>query len=312
MAINYLIGDLRLVTYFFALLIIILFSSRSSEFIKFWGPFLVFWIFYDSQHIFTKSFLQTILVKEVYDLEILLTGWFTGGRILAFIFQDYIAAHSGDTLVIILDSLSAIVYLTHLLGPVILGTIIYRRYRDTIEVKRFVFTFIGVSFAALITFQLIPAAPPWYIYNDGNGLNFTVPLISGAIKNPAGLKSVDELLGFPFFTVAYESLNANPFAPIPSVHNAYAIIMTIYSIRIIGKKANWMVIYPPSMAFASIWLNHHYIIDIYASIIYIIIFYYLAKILFKTKEEDLVSVSPSKESIKVDTDIEDLILSDSL
>jgi hypothetical protein len=281
---NSLLGDIKPITYFFAMLIVILFFSCSVDFIKFWGPFLLFWLFYDLQHIFTKDYTGAILVTEIYDLEIAVTGWVTDGRVLAFIFQDYRLSHAVDALVISLDVFSALIYMTNLIGPIILGSIIYKKYRNSVEAKRFVFTFIGVSFAALITFQLFPAAPPWYIYNGGD-LNFIIPQMDNAIKSAAGLNHVDELLGFPFFRLVYESLNANPFAPLPSIHNAYAIIVTIYAIRIIGKKARWLFFYPFSMAFASVWLDHHYIIDILLSIVYIIIFYFLAKYIFKTPSQ---------------------------
>ncbi|MHA2249096.1 MAG: phosphatase PAP2 family protein [Candidatus Kariarchaeaceae archaeon] len=275
-----LLEGVNVMHYFFAGIIILLFIGGSKDFVKFWSPFVVLWLSYDFNHIVTKNFSNPVNVKKVYDFELILTGWFTKGEVLPFVFQRYRIENSNDPFVMVLDLVTAVFYMSHLIAPIIFGILLYRNYRTNVEFKRFVFTFIGVSYAGLVTFLLFPAAPPWYVWNEGRGYNFNIPSHEGSVKDAGGLVTVDKMLGFPFFQTAYESLNSNAYAAIPSIHNAYAIIIAIYAIRIFGKRANFMIIYPLGMAFSSMWLNHHYLLDILWSILYIIIFYAVAKKLF--------------------------------
>lgn len=272
------------VEYLNAILIILLFSSRSLEIIKFWGLFLFFWIIYESQKIFAAQFARPVHVKDLYDFEVLLTGWFTGGKAIPFVFQEYRMMHAGSVLVTVTDLITATFYASHLVAPILLGISIFHKYKDSIEFKRFLFTFFGVNILALIVFQIYPAAPPWYVWNNGNGFNFDIPINDGtAIKDAAALKDVDAFLGINFFERSYASLNANAYSPVPSLHNAIAIMITFYALRFYGKKSNILILYPIGMAFSSMWLNHHYVVDILVSIIFIAIFVLLGDYLFKAE-----------------------------
>ncbi|MHA2091299.1 MAG: phosphatase PAP2 family protein, partial [Candidatus Kariarchaeaceae archaeon] len=280
----YLLEGFNIMHYFFAFIIFFLFAGGSKDFIKFWAPFVVLWISYDANHIITKNLKTPVHVKDIYDMELAVTGWFTNGEVLPFIFQKYRTEHADDALVVILDIITALFYGSHLIAPIVFGILIYKKFRTNIEFNRFVFTFIGVSYAGLITFLLFPAAPPWYVWNNGGVRNHTIPSRENTVKDAGGLTAVDDMIGFPLFEKGYESLNSNAYAAIPSIHNAYAIIISIYAIRIYMRKAYFMTIYPLGMAFSSMWLNHHYLIDILWSIGYITIFYLLAIKLFPARD----------------------------
>ncbi|MHA2279061.1 MAG: phosphatase PAP2 family protein [Candidatus Kariarchaeaceae archaeon] len=281
----YLIEGTNVMHYFFAFMIFLLFVGGSKDFVKFWSPFVVLWISYDANHIITKNLTNPVHVRDVYDMELAVTGWFTKGEVLPFIFQKYRIEHADGLIVVTLDIITALFYGSHLIAPMVFGILIYKKFRTNIEFNRFVFTFIGVSYAGLVTFLMFPAAPPWYVWNNGEAYNFDIPDRGNTVKDAGGLTAVDNMIGYPLFEKGYESLNSNAYAAIPSIHNAYAIIISIYAIRIYKRRASFMAIYPVGMAFSSMWLNHHYLIDILWSVGYITIFYFVATKLFPERKK---------------------------
>ena len=264
---------------FVALLIIALFFGDAIQFLKYWSPFIFLWVTYDMFRGIADNIGARVHVKSIYDAEILVTGWFTGGKALPFMLQEFKFQHQGEFIVTFLDIVAGLYYGNHFTGPILLAWLFYWNVDDKTEFKRLVFTFAVTSYAAFITFVVIPAAPPWYVWNKGGPLRFTPPKTTEV--DIGGLVDFDKITGVTFFTTTYNMFNANPYAAVPSLHGGYSFIAAIFAIRKWGKKASFMVLWPLGMWFSAMWLNHHYLIDLLLGMIYTVFFYFLSLIIFK-------------------------------
>lgn len=236
---------------------------RKKSFFVDWLPFLVLWFTYDLMRGVVDD-TRYIHVTQVYDWELKLFGWMFGGQIPNFWIQQYHTAF--------FDIFFAFFYTLHMPAPLIVSFLIYYKEKDRPMFKEFSGVFLLTSYLALITFYIFPVAPPWYVWNGGQGLRFTQPAPSSHVsQSAAGLIQVDKLLGHHFYSSFYETFNANPYAAFPSLHSAYSIITAYYAIRKYGKKAWWMIFYPMGVWCGAVYLNHHYIIDLVAGGVYVFV-----------------------------------------
>jgi hypothetical protein len=213
-------------------------------------------------------------VKDLYDMEKALTGWFLNGNILPFWFQEYKQSHSGSSIVVTLDIIAALFYFNHFTMPLLLGWLLYWKQEDRTEYWRYVATLLGTSYAAFLTFVLYPAAPPWYVWNNGGELRFSPPPRGDVEISAAGLLNFDQMTGFSFSQSVYQLFNANPYAAVPSLHAGYSLIIAIFFIRKYGKKGTISILYPFGMWFSAMWLNHHYLIDLLWGAAYVVVIYF--------------------------------------
>lgn len=242
--------------------IIIIGLVRKISFIKDWIPFLALWLTYDLMKNIAEDHGH-INVKPIYDLELKIFGWMFGGKIPAFWAQEH---HN-----MFLDIFFTILYSLHVIVPIIVATSIYYKSKDRYLFKELSYAFILTTILALITYAIYPVAPPWYIWNDGNGLKWDQPIIlTGIPGSAAGLVEVDRLLGREIFSSFYGRFNTNPFAALPSLHAAYSFMASYYTIKKYGiEKFWWMIFYPAGVLTAAVYLNHHYIVDLILGIVYI-------------------------------------------
>jgi membrane-associated phospholipid phosphatase len=132
-----------------------------------------------------------------------------------------------------------------------------------------------VSVISIITFFLYPVAPPWYYIENG----FSNPLTE-VHANSAQLGDVDDYLGLNIFTLMY-SFESNPFAAFPSLHVSYPILTALIWKDIKPKRSYLMWIFPIGVALSAIYLNHHWVTDVLAGLIYTLISYKIAQIIVK-------------------------------
>ena len=124
----------------------------------------------------------------------------------------------------------------------------------------------------------MPAAPPWYYLEYGAMIDLTTT------GQTAGLGRFDELIGFPLYANMYGQ-SSNVFGALPSMHAAFPMLLTIYSIR----YKNWWLTGLFAISMISIWIgaiytSHHYIIDILMGIACGIIGYLITEWYFKTRK----------------------------
>lgn len=102
---------------------------------------------------------------------------------------------------------------------------------------------------------IVPAAPPWYVRLDGCLVD------AKAAASAAGLLRVDELLGISYFKQFYGRA-ANVFGAMPSMHVAFPMI-GLFSAVGRATRRTWPVhvLYAGAMFVASVYLDHHWILD---------------------------------------------------
>ena len=287
---------------FVAFLIFALFFGDARNFIIYWGPFVLLWLTYDMLRGIAWLVMPYIYVEELYYTELWLTGWMLHGNIFPFALQTMKKSIEGTVGIKILNWIGAFYYINHMTAPILLAWLLYWKQDDKTEFKRLVYTLILTSWTAFITFLLFPSAPPWYVWNNGNGLNFEQP--DRNIKPSAGgLVDLDRLTGFSFFQSFYQTFNANPFAAFPSLHAAYSLITFFFAYRKWKKWSIPLVIWPIGMWFFAMYLNHHYLIDLIWGAFYATCFFLMSLKVFKPKkkmvDEKDIETEQSEEAKKI-------------
>ena len=110
-----------------------------------------------------------------------------------------------------------------------------------------------------VTIQLLfPCAAPWYENMYGLApANYSMP------GSPAGLAAVDKLLGIDLYT---SSFTASPlvFGAFPSLHAANATIEALFMSHVFPKLKPLFVAYALWICWATMYLSHHYAVDLVA------------------------------------------------
>jgi membrane-associated phospholipid phosphatase len=191
---------------------------------------------------------RPVHVREPHELE----SWLfpvptsSGFRTLS----DLIAAHHSAPL----DLLCGAVYFAFLFE--VLAAAVYLFFRARPLMLELALRFGAVNLLGWSTWLLYPTAPPWYV--DAHGL--TAP--SGPVaSNAAALTRVDALLGTSYFEHFYAG-SAYVFGAFPSLHVSYAVLVALVTWQLGG----WLRVAAPafavSIAFAAVYLRHHYLIDV--------------------------------------------------
>ncbi|KND00005.1 uncharacterized protein SPPG_04352 [Spizellomyces punctatus DAOM BR117] len=123
----------------------------------------------------------------------------------------------------------------------------------------------------VITQLLFPTAAPWY--NDLYGF---APATYSMPGNPGGLARVDKLFG----THMYESaFNNSPlvFGAMPSLHSGFAVLIMLFAIHFSRRLGGVLVIYMCWQWWATMYLRHHYMVDLFVGALYSTATYFLAR-----------------------------------
>lgn len=228
-------------------------------------PILLTWIPYDAMR-FVLAATSAPARAHVCDLraiELALFGFEWRGRRATL--QDWFLVHHH----LVLDVYCALPYATFFLAWVILAALLYAH--DYARLVRFGRSFLAMNLAAFATYVALPAAPPWYFHARG----CTVDPFASASAGPA-LARVDALLGVRLFDALY-SRSATVFGALPSLHVAYAVLICLAGWRLFGPVARLLaLLYALSMAFAAVYLDHHWLLDVLLGALYALAAHLLA------------------------------------
>lgn len=111
-----------------------------------------------------------------------------------------------------------------------------------------------LNVAGYAIYVLYPAAPPWYVDLHGVG-----PALLDVAPDPAGGARFDAATGLPLQALFYGG-SANVFGAIPSLHVGQVVLLAWFAARFRSLRS-WLWPYAALVAFASVYLNHHYIVD---------------------------------------------------
>jgi membrane-associated phospholipid phosphatase len=147
-------------------------------------------------------------------------------------------------------------YMTHFFSVILVGYVLWVKRKA--HYWAYMMGLILLSYSAFLTYVIFPAAPPWWASINGY------------------LKTQPVNLTHSLLSPEYIYATANPLGAMPSVHAAWPFYLLFYCLYIWGRKALPVAILPIGVAVSSIYLGHHYLVDILGGIAYAAIAFWIA------------------------------------
>jgi len=162
------------------------------------------------------------------------------------------------------DAVGSVIYVSHFLVVWVIAAVLYQRNRD--HWFRWARALIALSFAGLVTYALMPAAPPWYASQEG--LLPPLERISTRGLDTLGLSAAERL-------VDQGQAVVNDVAAIPSLHTAFAVLVCIWFFRRVPHAQRWwlqplLVAYPIAMLAVLVYSGEHYVVDGLIGAVYVV------------------------------------------
>jgi len=219
-------------------------------FIRDFGPFILLLLSYDAM----RGFADDLGGQVHVDYPIAIDKALFFGHVPTVVLQGWLFDPNSPHWY---DYGSALLHVLHFILPLFFAAIIWQHYRQ--HYWPFVISLLLTSYAAFVTFMLVPTAPPW---------------VAGLKGDLAGVHLVHE--GLPALASIYNTLSPNPVAAMPSLHAAYPWLFLLFAWRIWGWRATAFAVYPAAVFFAVVYLGHHYVADllggmVYATVAYVIV-----------------------------------------
>jgi hypothetical protein len=186
---------------------------------------------------------------DLRDLEMKLFGVTVGGEKMTL--NDFFLKHHWDWL----DIYCSIPYGTFIFACLGVAVVLY--FKDYEAVQRYSWVFFLMNILAYITYHVYPAAPPWYYHAHGCEISMTAMPSAGP-----RLLNVDAVLGITYFKGIYER-SSDLYGAVPSLHVAYPLLIVVEgwrSFKWFGRTLS--LIFFVSMAFAAVYLDHHWVFDV--------------------------------------------------
>jgi inositol phosphorylceramide synthase catalytic subunit len=221
-------------------------TRRSRDFVADVAPYILFAVLYD--------FVKYVIAATITPDRIITCGL---RRLELALFsvapgvtpQDYFMAHPKA----VLDLIFAVPYAVFFVVVFLYGGYLFRIDRP--RMRFFLWSFALANIMAFICWTAFPAAAPWYVRHHGCIADLATP------PNAAGLVRVDRLIGFPYFQSFYARAS-QVFGALPSMHCAYPMLGLLTAWRFAGPRARFAhLTYVIVMFSASVYLDHHWIID---------------------------------------------------
>ncbi|KAG0298323.1 Aureobasidin resistance protein Aur1 [Linnemannia gamsii] len=139
-------------------------------------------------------------------------------------------------------------------------------------------TFGYMNVAGVLTQIFFPCAPPWYEtrYGDLEPASYSMP------GDPGGLARVDDILGVEMYKTTF---TASPlvFGAFPSLHSAIAWELAFFLVYIFGPRAiPFAVLYVFWIWWATMYLGHHYVVDLVGGGAYAVVAFWLGSYFLPT------------------------------
>jgi membrane-associated phospholipid phosphatase len=138
----------------------------------------------------------------------------------------------------------------------------------------FGFSFGYMNLIGVITQVLLPCSPPWY--ENMYGL---APANYSMKGSPAGLARIDALLGLDLYTSGF---TASPmvFGAFPSLHAATSTLEALFMSHCFPKLTPLFAFYVMWLWWATMYLSHHYAVDLVAGSLLAGVVFHFAKAKF--------------------------------
>jgi membrane-associated phospholipid phosphatase len=166
----------------------------------------------------------------------------------------------------------------HFGGPVIWAAFMFLfAAPGTVPVYAQTFGYLNIVGVAI---QLIfPCSPPWY-----ENLYGLAPANYSVQGSPAGLSRIDMLFGFDMYT---SNFTASPlvFGAFPSLHSGNAVLEMLFMCHCFPKLKPFAIGYVMWMWWATMYLSHHYAVDLVAGGFMAAIAFYISRTNFLPKQQ---------------------------
>jgi len=222
-----------------------------------WSPFIGFLLAYD----LLRGVADSVFAAHVYP-QLHVDEWLFGGNVPTVWLQDRIW-HGGADLRW-WDYAAWLVYLTHFFATFVVAAVLWRWAHD--RFARYASMVAALAALGFTTYVLFPAVPPW-LASERGALEPTtriVPVVWSHIP-------VERLSSLFEKGRHY----ANDVAAVPSLHAAYALLITLYLWRLVPAWARIVLaVYPVAMAAALVYTSEHYVSDcllgwVYAAVAFV-------------------------------------------
>lgn len=222
-------------------------GGKALAFLGLFFPVMLTGISYDYFRL-AAPLRGAIHVADIYAAELALFG--IEGMVPALWFASH--THAA------VDLVTGLSYILYLYVPMGMAIALFFVDRERMLAVGLAFFFTNVI--GMIIYLAYPAAPPWYVDQYGLG-----PANLEALPSAAGAVRFDHLLGVDYFVTFYER-SANVFGAVPSLHVAYPA-STAMALAPLGKRW-WLpvAIFTAVVAFAAVYLQHHYVLDLVAGL----------------------------------------------
>jgi hypothetical protein len=213
-------------------------------------PYLLYALVYDSMRWYANAIRSPIIhVHEPYEFDL---HWF---GIHGLTPNEWLQRHTHP----LLDFLCGLAYTPmFFIGESILLSIYFLAMGQVRRAERFTWIFVIANFVGFSCYYIYPAAPPWYVSDHGFLIDLTVH------ASPAGAIRFDHLIGIPLMQGFYGKA-ADVFGAIPSLHIVYPFLAMVYGWQL--RRFRWIAVpYFLLVCFAAVYLNHHYLLDIFVGL----------------------------------------------
>src|SRR5437588_8128258 len=210
-------------------------------------PYLLYALVYDSMRWYADYIRSPIVhVHEPYDFDL---RWF---GIHGLTPNEWLQRHTSAAL----DLICGLAYTPMLfIGESVLLSIYFIAKGKVRRAERFTWIFVIANLIGFACYYIYPAAPPWYVSDHGFAVDLSVH------ASPAGAIRFDQLVGLPLMQGFYGK-SADVFGAIPSLHVVYPMLALIYGFRL-PRFRIVAVLYFVLVCFSAVYLDHHYLIDLF-------------------------------------------------
>ncbi|KAI9886634.1 MAG: hypothetical protein M1823_001548 [Watsoniomyces obsoletus] len=172
---------------------------------------------------------------------------------------------------VILDVLAWIPYgLMHFGAPFVVSAIIFV-FAPPGTLPVFARSFGYINLIGVIIQMLFPCAPPWY-----ENLYGLAPANYSMAGSPAGLARIDQLLGIDLYTSGFTAAPV-VFGAFPSLHAGHATTHALFLSHIFPQLRPVFIGYTLWIWWATMYLSHHYAVDLVGGSLLAAIVFYVAK-----------------------------------
>ncbi|KAF1809325.1 PAP2-domain-containing protein [Eremomyces bilateralis CBS 781.70] len=159
---------------------------------------------------------------------------------------------------VVLDLLGWFPYgILHYGGPAIFSIIMFI-FGPPGFINLFAITFGYMNIVGVVIQILFPCSAPWY-----ENLYGLAPANYSIHGSPAGLAAIDKLFHIDLYTSGF---TASPlvFGAFPSLHAGNSVLEALFMSQLFPKLRPLIVCYPLWMCWATMYLSHHYAVDLVA------------------------------------------------